>query len=137
LERGKAVYEKHCAYCHGVDGKADTPVGRLLTPHPRNFADPVGTARLTVDRMYHAIKEGRPWTAMPVWHQVLSKSQIGDVIDYVRSLAPPQALKLSIEQLSLEIGRRIYEKECELCHGKVAFAVPTGCPRCHPLMCAQ
>ena len=118
LERGKAVYEKHCAYCHGMDGKAGTPVGRLLTPHPRNFADPVEMARVTVDRIYRAIKEGRPGTAMPAWGQVLEETQIGDVIDYVRSLASTQALKLSVEQLSLEIGRRIYEKECELCHGK-------------------
>jgi mono/diheme cytochrome c family protein len=118
LERGKAVYEKHCAFCHGVDGKADTPVGRLLTPHPRNFADPVEMARVTVDRMYRTIKEGRPGTAMPAWGQVLSETQIGDAIDYVRSLASPDALTLSVEQLSLEIGRRVYEKECALCHGK-------------------
>ena len=118
LERGKVVYEKHCAYCHGVDGQADTPVGRLLTPHPRNFADPVEMARVSVDRMYHTIKEGRPWTAMPVWEYVLTETQIGDVIDYVRSFALPQAAKLSVEQLSFGIGRRIYNKDCELCHGK-------------------
>lgn len=118
LERGKVVYDGHCAYCHGADGKADTPVGRLLTPHPRNFGDPVEMARVTVDRIYHAIKEGRPGTAMPAWGQVLGETQIGDVIDYVRSLASPKATTLSIEQLSLEIGRRIYEKECEICHGK-------------------
>jgi mono/diheme cytochrome c family protein len=118
LEQGKALYEKHCAYCHGADGKADTPVGRLLTPHPRNFADPVEMARVSVDRMYHAIKEGRPRTAMPVWEHVLTETQIGDVIDYVRSLASPQALTLSVDLLSLEIGRRIYEKDCQLCHGK-------------------
>ncbi len=117
LDRGKAVYEKHCAFCHGVDGKANTPVGRLLTPHPRNFADPVEMARVTVDRMYRAIKDGRPGTAMSAWELVLTETQIGDAIDYVRSLAPPQALTLSVEQLSLEIGRRVYEKECALCHG--------------------
>jgi cbb3-type cytochrome c oxidase subunit III len=118
LERGQEIYEKHCAFCHGVDGEADTPVGRLLTPHPRKFADPVEMARVTVDRMYRATKEGRPGTAMPAWGQVLSETQIGDVIEYVRTLASAQALKLSVEQLSLKVGRRIYEKDCELCHGK-------------------
>jgi len=29
--RGKAIYEKHCAACHGADGRADTPIGRLLS----------------------------------------------------------------------------------------------------------
>ena len=118
LERGKVVYEKHCAYCHGLDGKADTPVGRLLTPHPRNFADPVEMARVSVDRIYHAIKDGRAGTAMPAWGQVLGETQIGDAVDYVRSLATAKAITLSVEQLSLEIGRRIYAKECELCHAK-------------------
>ncbi|MFQ5945796.1 MAG: cytochrome c3 family protein [Anaerolineae bacterium] len=30
---------------------------------------------------------------------------------------------------------KIYAGEyCGRCHGKVAFAVPTGCPRCHPAL---
>lgn len=33
---------------------------------------------------------------------------------------------------------KIYAGEyCGRCHGKVAFAVPTGCPRCHPAMGGQ
>ena len=115
--RGKAVYEAQCAVCHGVDGRADTPVGRLLKPRPRSFSDPVEMARLTVDRLYRAIKEGRPGTAMAAWDQVLSEMEIGDVIDHIHSLAPPRGLGLSVEQISLEVGRRIYERECATCHG--------------------
>jgi c(7)-type cytochrome triheme protein len=33
---------------------------------------------------------------------------------------------------------KIYRGEyCGRCHGKVAFAVPTGCPRCHPVLRGQ
>ena len=117
-ERGRALYMRHCTVCHGEDGRADTPVGRLLKPRPRNFADPIEMARLTVDRIYRAIKEGRPGTAMAPWKQVLSETEIGDVIDYVHDLAssagtPP----MRAEQLSLAVGRRIYERECASCHG--------------------
>lgn len=116
-ERGKTLYEARCAVCHGVDGRADTPVGRMLKPRPRNFADPVDMARLTVDRIYLAIKEGRPGTAMAAWGEVLTETEIGDVIDHVHSLASAQALTLPPAQLSIEVGRRIYERECAFCHG--------------------
>jgi mono/diheme cytochrome c family protein len=116
-ERGKTLYETHCAVCHGVDGRADTPLGRMLNPRPRNFADPVEMARLTVDRTYQAIKEGRPGTAMAAWEQVLTETQIGDVIDYIHSLASPRGRALSAEQLSLEVGRRLYGQDCAVCHG--------------------
>lgn len=117
-ERGKALFERNCAVCHGNDGQADTPVGRLLTPRPRNFADPIEMARLTVDRIYRAIKDGRPGTAMAAWKEVLSESEVGDVIDYVRSFSSTaKAAPLSSERLSIEVGRRIYQKECAYCHG--------------------
>lgn len=116
-ERGKVLYEKHCAYCHGLDGRADTPVGRLLKPRPRNFADPVEMARVTRDRIYRAIRDGRQGTAMPAWEGVLGETQMGDMTDYIQSLVPPLPRTLSAGELSLEIGRRIYERECAICHG--------------------
>lgn len=118
-ERGKAIYEQKCMVCHGQDGRADTPVGRLLIPHPRNFADPVEMARVTVDRMYSAIKSGRPGTAMAPWREILTETEIGDVIDYIRSLEPPRppSQAVSPERLSIEIGRRVFERECSWCHG--------------------
>jgi cytochrome c oxidase cbb3-type subunit III len=117
-ERGRALYERHCAVCHGADGRGDTPVGRLLKPRPRNFTDPIEMARLTVDRIYRAIKEGRPGTAMASWKDVLTETEIGDVIDTVHGFSSAgKAAPFSAERLSLEVGRRIYERECAYCHG--------------------
>lgn len=117
-DRGKALFERNCAVCHGNDGRADTPVGRLLRPRPRNFADPIEVARLTVDRIYRAIKEGRPGTAMASWKEVLTETEIGDVIDYIHTFSSAgRTAPMSAERLSLEVGRRIYEKECAYCHG--------------------
>src|SRR5574341_238743 len=117
-DRGKALYERHCAVCHGDDGRGDTPAGRLLKPRPRNLADPIEMARLTVDRIYRAIKEGKPGTAMAAWKQVLTEPEIGDVIDYVHGLASAAGTApMRAEQLSLEVGRRIYARECASCHG--------------------
>ncbi len=114
---GKALYERRCATCHGVSGRADTPIAKLLQTPPRNFSDPVDMARLTDDQMHQAIKEGRPGTAMPAWGPVLSELQIGDLMDHIRSLTAPRPPTLTAEQLSVEIGRRIYKRDCAECHG--------------------
>lgn len=114
---GKALYEQYCAFCHGVDGRADTPVGRILEPRPRRFADPVEMARLTDDQMHKSIKEGLPGTAMAPWGQRFSEPQMGDLIDYIHTLEVKAGSEASSEQISLEVGRRIYDKECSYCHG--------------------
>ena len=114
---GKSLYDRRCATCHGVSGRADTPIAKLLQTPPRNFSDPVEMARLTDDQMYQAIKEGRPGTAMPAWGPVLSALQIGDLMDHIRSLTAPRPPTLTAEQLSVEIGRRIYKRDCAECHG--------------------
>jgi len=113
---GKLIYDRYCAFCHGSKGYADTPVGRILQPHPRRFADPVEMARLTDDKIYHAIKDGKPGTAMASWGKILNEPQIGDVMDYIHQLKGKQ-LPLNKQQLSLEIGKRIYVRDCAFCHG--------------------
>ena len=115
--RGKALFETHCAFCHGTDGRAETSIARLLDPRPRNLADPVEMARLTTDQVYHAIKEGKPATAMAAWGEVLSEPQIGDIMDYVRTLTPTRLPGMTADQLSIEVGRRIYKRDCAFCHG--------------------
>jgi len=118
-DRGKALYERNCAVCHGVDGRADTPVGRLLKPRPRDFADPAEMAPLNFDRIYQSIKDGRPGTAMAAWKDELTETEIGDVIDYIQELpSAAKAAPMSAEALSVEVGRRTFERECATCHGK-------------------
>jgi mono/diheme cytochrome c family protein len=75
-------------------------------------------ARVTVDRIYRSIKEGKPGTAMAAWKEVFSELEIGDLIDYIHSLLPAKGPALSPEQLSLEIGRRLYKQSCVVCHGE-------------------
>lgn len=116
-DRGKALFLSHCSVCHGVAGNADTPVGRELRPRPRNFADPVEMARVTADRMYRAIRDGRPGTGMAAWGRVLTEAEIGDVVDYIQTLTVVPARPPSPEQLSVEGGRRIYVRDCASCHG--------------------
>jgi mono/diheme cytochrome c family protein len=35
---GKAVYDQHCAACHGINGDGKGPASVWLFPRPRNFS---------------------------------------------------------------------------------------------------
>jgi mono/diheme cytochrome c family protein len=53
---GKALYEEHCAKCHGTDGKGDTKMGKKWGA--RDYTDPKVQAELKDDAAIKAIKEG-------------------------------------------------------------------------------
>src|SRR5512147_2005838 len=75
---GKAVYDAHCSYCHGDDGKGDGPASSLLTPSPRDFTAAkyklrsTDTGQLpTDDDLLQSVRKGLNGTAMPPWQAVL------------------------------------------------------------------
>jgi mono/diheme cytochrome c family protein len=53
---GKALYEEHCAKCHGTDGKGDTKMGKKMGA--KDYTDPKVQAELKDDAALKAIKEG-------------------------------------------------------------------------------
>ena len=53
---GKALYEKDCAKCHGVDGKGKTKMGEKLGA--KDYTDPKVQAEVKDEAAIKAIKEG-------------------------------------------------------------------------------
>jgi mono/diheme cytochrome c family protein len=53
---GKALYEEHCAKCHGADGKGNTKMGSKLGA--KDYTDAKVQAELKDDAAAKAIKEG-------------------------------------------------------------------------------
>jgi mono/diheme cytochrome c family protein len=109
-----------CAQCHGPDGRGgvspDVPalsrVGKVLT-----------VAQLT-----HIIDHGlgesanpkRPY--MPVWGEVISKRQVGELVSYIRAGLPPVADAVAPpvprDQGAAVAGAVLYVKDgCINCHG--------------------
>jgi mono/diheme cytochrome c family protein len=89
--RGQALYEAHCAVCHGVTGKGDGPGARVVRQPMRDFGDPAAMQRLTDRFLFEIIQKGSSQfgrsNAMPAWGMKLSDAEIHDVVAYIRSLA--------------------------------------------------
>ena len=91
--RGEALYAKHCAKCHGTDGRGEgkgTGVtqsrDRTFLVMPASISNP-GFLASAPDRMLRrVIAAGRESSDMPAFGKgKLSESEIDDVVAYVRS----------------------------------------------------
>src|SRR5256885_5699786 len=80
--KGKVVYEKWCAGCHGETGAGDGPAAAYMLPRPRNFTGAVYKIRTTASGqlptdadLLRAIDEGLAGSAMPAWKGRLSDAE--------------------------------------------------------------
>ncbi len=80
---GKATYDRHCARCHGLEGRPTpiAPTARDLTN--RKYIDELGDRRIEM-----AIMGGRPPT-MPAFGGQFSQPEMDLLTAYVRSLSNP------------------------------------------------
>ena len=83
VPKGKALYQEHCATCHGRSGRGDGYT--KLVPPVADLTSPAIQEKLDED-MIKSIHEGRPNTAMGSWRFTLSKQDIADVVAYLRTL---------------------------------------------------
>lgn len=136
--QGRTLYARHCAQCHGDDGKGDGPAADLVYPRPRDFTLGVYKVRSTLSGqlptdhdLFRAISEGLPGTSMPAWKKFLSEAERWQLVHHVKTLEtiglfkdePPKeqmaigaAPKVTPEMI--ERGRTIFAaKKCGDCHG--------------------
>jgi mono/diheme cytochrome c family protein len=91
VAKGKEVYDRVCAACHGATGLGDGPVGLALPPEqkPRNFQE--GAFKYAVDdaKMIEVIKKGGMAVGLSplMAPQPITDPEITDVISYIRTLA--------------------------------------------------
>ena len=76
------LYTKHCASCHGKDGRAKTVKAKFN--HARDLTDPVWQDRATDERLFNTIMNGKQ--KMPGFSKKLSEQEIDSLVSYVRSL---------------------------------------------------
>ena len=82
ITRGKALFQTHCALCHGASGQGDGPAGAALNPKPTNLREMVG--QHSDGDFAWKIANGRG--PMPAWKSVLQENQIWDLVNFIQSL---------------------------------------------------
>lgn len=133
---GRALYEQHCARCHGVDGRGTGPDSRRLFPKPRDLTLGVYKFRSTEsgtsptdDDLLRTISHGLPGSAMPAFGE-LSDTERQQLIAYMKRLSPifteqaPQLVALvpdpGVARTDLAKGKQLYKDlGCVACHGNV------------------
>lgn len=86
LEPAAALYQAHCASCHGEQGRGDGPAAASLTPSPINFHDTQRAYQRSIYGLYSAITQGVDGTAMTAFNG-LSAQQRWALAFYVGNFA--------------------------------------------------
>jgi len=103
---GRALFSRHCASCHGAEGKGGGPVaGSLKTPVPDLTKLPLKDGRFDDARVRTSIDGTQASAAhgtreMPVWGKVLAntgekrgegwaQAEVWTIVEYVKSIQAP------------------------------------------------
>ena len=92
LEAGKKLYVEQCAGCHGDTGKGDGPMAAYTgDPQPSDLSDAEWSHGSTDGEIYTIIRDGIDGTAMKDFAKDLKETEIWQVVNYVKTLAPKPA----------------------------------------------
>ena len=82
-ERGRGLYAKHCASCHGPSGRGDGQAGRDLDPQPSDLRDP-DVADSSPTKLFRQITRGR--RPMPAFGRLMNEDERWAVVAFVKSM---------------------------------------------------
>ncbi len=85
VARGRVIFAKYCALCHGEQGDGHGVRARYLSKKPPDLTRAEGRRALTPAQVSATIRDGVPGTSMPAWRS-LSDRDIAQLTAYVVSL---------------------------------------------------
>lgn len=83
---GSKLYAKHCASCHGINGRGDGALAANLKPQPANLTEP-HLGWHTHGDLYWWLTNGFPNSVMPGFSQVTSEVERWDLINHLTALS--------------------------------------------------
>ena len=144
LARGRRLYQRYCAICHGDRGDGRGPSAAFLWPPPRDFRSAqfkfAGAAdgSLPADpELARIVRQGLTGTAMQPWD--LPDAELGPIIDHLKTFSPPgrgfrdpsrrPAAPLVVPPDPYTTGA---SRAVGLQLGAVAYHGQLQCSQCHP-----
>ena len=134
-DNGQMIYQQECLGCHGQNGDGQGLLATTLVPRPRDFTRGLfryrstPTGQLPTDNdLYHTISHGLTSGGMPAFQAFLDKSEIQDVIAYLKQLSPRFAQEQTPHPLPMSPPPPLSPQR--ISHGAQLYQ-DSGCPSCH------
>jgi mono/diheme cytochrome c family protein len=132
-QQGMPLYQKHCASCHGADGKGNGPAATFLAVAPRNLVEgsykfrstPSGSPPTRED-MLRTLQKGILPAGMPGWETQLSSNDLWLLVSVLASFSQQAA---STEEVLAISTKPVFDKTL-VEEGKAVYQV-LGCAQCH------
>ena len=86
IKSGQALYQQHCAKCHGAKGMGDGDIAHSLSPSPALLAFLIQRPAAVNGYLLWSISEGGLafGTAMPAFKSKLSRDEIWKIVAFMR-----------------------------------------------------
>ncbi len=89
IARGEQTFLARCTGCHGKKADGKGPNSLDILPRPRNLRNAAFVNSVSDHRVMESILYGVQGSAMPSWIDYgLSNSDVGDLVNFIRSLNP-------------------------------------------------
>ena len=85
IASGSTLYSSTCGYCHGSDGRAQTPIGRWTYPRAADLTS-TQVQSYSDQELFWIIQNGIRFTGMPAFGKVENGADIWNLVNYLRTL---------------------------------------------------
>lgn len=85
ISAGRTVYNSNCAFCHGVTGAGDAPIGQNMFPQAADLLNQ-NTVKMTDGQIYWVLENGLAFVGMPSFKSSLSSDDLWKATLYIRQL---------------------------------------------------
>lgn len=121
IAKGKNLFKKDCATCHGAKADGNSPTGKALNPPASDLTDATWKHGGTDGEIFATISKGVAGTGMTSWEKSIPETGRWNLVNYIKSLGPRKT------EATTKVAKVVYT--CPM-HPEVVSEGPGKCPKC-------